>query len=62
MMSVVPELAQYLPKNFEFCYILTGKFTFDSIEMRFGWYRQVNSENFFMSLKQVLEVKKNLKT
>ena len=61
-MSAVPEHAQYLHEKLDFCYILTEKFTFDPIEARFGWYHQVNDGNFFMSLKQVLEVEKNLKT
>ena len=56
--SAVPELAQYLHEKFDFCYILTGKLTSDPIEARFGWYRQVNGGNFFMSLKQVLEAEK----
>ena len=60
-MSAVPELAQYLHEKFDFCYILTGKFTSDPIEARFGWYRPVNGGNFFMSSKQVLEAEKNLK-
>ena len=59
-MSAVPELAQYLHEKFDFCYILTGKFTSDPIESRFGWYRQVNGGNFFMSLKQLLEAEKKI--
>ena len=35
--SAVVELAQYLHEKFDFCYILTGKFTSDLIEARFGW-------------------------
>ena len=59
--SAVPELAQYLDEKFDFCYILTGKFTSDPIEARFGWYRQVNAGNFFMSLKQLLEAEKKIR-
>ena len=61
-MSAIPELARYLHEKFDFCYIFTRKFTFDPIEARFGWYRQVNGGNFFMSLKQVLKAEKNSKT
>ena len=57
-MSAVPELAQYLHDKFGFHYILTGKFTSDPIEARFGWYHQVNGGNFFMFLKQLLEAEK----
>ena len=57
-MSAVPELAQYFHEKFDFCYILTEKFTSDPIEARFGWYRPVNGGNFFMSSKQVLEAQK----
>ena len=58
----VPELAHYLTKKFKFQYVLPGKFSSDPIEGRFGWYRQVNGGNFFMSLKQVLEAEKKIRT
>ena len=60
-MSAVPELAQYLHKKFGFHYILSGKFTSDPIEARFGWYRHVNGGNFFISLKQLLEAEKKIR-
>ena len=59
--SAVPELVLFLHRKFGFNYILPGKFTSDPIEVRFGWYRQVNGGYFFMSLKQVLEVEKKIR-
>ena len=53
------ELTAYLQKNHEFSYALHGKFMSDLTECRFGWYRQVNEGNYFMSLKQLLEAEKN---
>ena len=43
------------------CYILPGKFTSDAIEGRFGWYRQANGGNFFMPLKQLVQVEKKIR-
>ena len=60
-MTAVPESAQYLHEKLSFCYILIGKFTSDPIEARFGWYRKAKGGNFFMSLKQVLEVEKKIR-
>ena len=40
---------------------MPGKFTSDAIEGRFGWYRQANGGNFFMSLKQLVQVEKKIR-
>ena len=61
-MSAVPELAKYLHEKLKLKYILPGKFTSDPIEGRFGWYRQANGGNFFMSIKQLLEAEKKIRT
>ena len=58
-MSAIPELAKYLQQKPKLQYVLPGKFTSDLIEGRFGWYHQANGGNFFMSIKQLLESKKN---
>ena len=50
-MGAIPELSFYLIRNHGFDYVLPGKFMSDSIEGRFGWYRQMNGGNFFMSSK-----------
>ena len=57
-MSALPELASFLIKKHGFRYLLSGKLMSDPIEVRFGWYRQVNGGNFFMSVKQFLLAEK----
>ena len=61
-MSAVPKLALYLHHKLKLRYILPGKLTSDPIEGRFGWYRQANGGNFFMSIKQLLEAEKKIRT
>ena len=61
-MGAIPELATYLQERHGFSYVLTGKFMSDPIEGRFGWYHQVNGGNFFMSVKQVLEAEKKIRS
>ena len=56
-MSAVPELLQQLQNRF----IFPGKFTSDSIEGWFGCYRQVNGENYFMSVNQILQAEKKIR-
>ena len=34
----------------------------DPIKARFGWYRQFNGENFFMSVRQLLLAEKKIKS
>lgn len=55
------ELASHIHKVHGFSYVLPGKFMSDPLEARFGWYRQVNGGNFFMSLKQLLEAEKKIR-
>ena len=35
--------------------------SFDSIEGRFGWYRQVNGGNYFMCVKQLIQAEKKIR-
>ena len=51
-------LAAYLISKHGFCYVLSGKFTSDPIEERFGWYQQVNGNNFYMSILQFFQAEK----
>ena len=60
-MTAVPKLAQFLHEKLKLKYVLPGKFTSDPIEGRFGWYRQANGGNFFMSIKQLLEAGKKIR-
>ena len=52
------ELVKDMHTIHNFAYILPGKYMSDPIEARFGWYRQANGGNFFMSIKQLLLAKK----
>ena len=60
--SAVPELGRYLQCKLHLKYILPGKFTSDPIDGRFGWYRQASGGNFFISVKQLLEAEKKIRT
>ena len=57
-MKSIPKLADHLQKKHGFSYVLPGKLMSDPIEGHFGWYRQVHGGNFFMSVKQLLWLKK----
>ena len=59
--TTLPKLAAHLMQSHGFNYVLSGKFMSDPIEGRFGWYRQVNGGNFFMSIKQLLEAEKKIR-
>ena len=52
-MKAVPQLAAHLLERHGFQYVLTGKLMSDPLEGRFGWYRQTNGGNFFISVKQL---------
>ena len=59
-LQAMVSLSKYLISRHDFSYVLPGKFCSDPIEGRFGWYRQVNGGNFFMSINQLfLAEKKN---
>ena len=57
----LPLLAKHLIEKHGFQYVLLGKFMSDPIEARFGWYRQMNGGNFFMSLRQLLDSEKKIR-
>ena len=60
-MKGVLSLATYLHHTHGFKYLLTGKVMSDPLEARFGWYRQANGGNFFMSVKQLLFAEKKIR-
>lgn len=53
--------ATHLLESHGFSYVLSGKFLSDPIEGRFGWYRQMNGGNFFMSVTQLLQSEKKIR-
>ena len=54
-------LASYLLKEGLLSYILTGHLQSDSLEKRFGWYRQLGVSNYFISVRQILEAEKSIR-
>ena len=59
--GAIVELAHYLIDDSTIEYVLTGKLMSDPLEGRFGWYRQTNGGNFFMSVKQLLFAEKKIR-
>lgn len=54
-------LAQNLMDKRGLQYILLGKICSDSLEQRFGWYRQLCGANYFNSVPQFLQAEKNIR-
>ncbi len=46
-------LAEYCLKELGFYYVLLAKFQSDPLEGRFGWYRQLNGGNHYLSCRQL---------
>ncbi len=42
--------------------VLLGCIQSDNIESRFGWYRQLSGGNYFISVKQILDSERKIKT
>ena len=61
-MGAIPELAEYLIQKHGLSFVLPGKFMSDPIEARFGWYRQLSGGNFYISVKQLFEAEKKIRT
>ena len=60
-LQAMVSLSKYLISCHDFSYVLPGKFCSDPIEARFGWYRQVNGGNFFMSINQLFLAEKKIR-
>jgi len=59
----ISQLCSYLFENYsDISYCLLGKWTSDCIEGRFGWYRQLNGANFYVSVHQIMESEKKIRT
>ncbi len=54
-------MSRYMVDRLGFNYILLGKFQSDSLESRFGWYRQLSGANYFISPKQLLQSERKIK-
>ena len=44
-----------------FNYMLLGKFSSDPIESRFGWYRQCNGGNYYLTRRQLFQNEEKLR-
>lgn len=55
------ELAIYCLKELHFEYVLLGKFQTDSLEDRFGKYRQLSGANYHVSIRQIYESENKLR-
>lgn len=56
------DLAVYMINKLEVKYVLLGKFQSDNLEARFGQYRQMSGGNYNVSVRQVLESERKLKS
>jgi hypothetical protein len=54
-------LCKFLFENYNFKYVLLGKFQTDPLEGRFGQYRQMCGASYHVSVSQVLESEKKIK-
>lgn len=55
------QVTEYCSKELNMSYILPGKFQTDSLEARFGLYRQLSGCQYHISLRQLLETEKKLR-
>src|SRR6218665_1147602 len=52
----------YLLDRLVFNYVLFGNLQSDAIESRFGWLRQLSGANYYISMRQVLESDRKIRT
>ncbi len=54
-------VAEYCLEKLKFHYVLLGKFQSDPLESRFGWYRQLNGGNYYLSCRQLFENERKIR-
>ncbi len=54
-------VTKYLLTEKTYKYVLLGQLQSDSIEKRFGWYRQLSGGNYFVSVRQIIEAEKSIR-
>ena len=59
--SSIPLLTEYLISEFGLEFILTDKIQSDFLEKRFGRYRQLSGEDYFITERQFLEAEKSIR-
>ena len=55
-------ICKYLINHCDFKYVLMGKIQSDNIERRFGYIRQLSVVNYFVSMRQLHESERKLRT
>ena len=60
--QAIAGLAKYLFNSCGFNYVLLGKIQSDTIEGRFGHIRQLSGANYYISMRQLLESDRKLRT
>jgi hypothetical protein len=59
--AALMELSKYLLEEKSLKYVLFGLINSDTIERRFGWYRQLAGANYYLSVRQFLEAEKKIR-
>jgi hypothetical protein len=59
--SAFVPLSRYLISEQSFSYVLLGFLQSDRLEGRFGWFRQLDGGNYFISLRQVRESERKIR-
>ncbi len=60
--STLVLLAKHCLNSLGFNYVLLGNVQSDALEARFGWFRQLCGANYYISLKQILESERKIRT
>ncbi len=55
-------IARYCLVKLQYKYVLLGKFQSDPIEKRFSWLRQLSGGNFYISVRQLIQNEKKIRT
>ena len=61
-LSALIDLVPYLLEELHFNYILLRFFQSNNLESRFGWYRQMHGGNYLISMKQVIQSERKIRT
>jgi hypothetical protein len=60
--KALADCASHLLDHLGFSYVLLGNLQSDAIESRFGWLRQLSGANYYISMRQVLESDRKIRT
>ena len=60
--EAIMQMSKYLLENCGFNYVLLGKIQSDMIEQRFSWIRQLSGANYCISMRQLQESDKKIRS